>query len=99
MYFKYKNSYSPENGVWWLYAKIVKHNDSETCQVFEFQRTSRENQFIAGLATPFAGSIDTNRYTYYQDLYDEISKEEFEEALKLFMIDFNNYIDFIRCSP
>lgn len=100
MYYKYKNSYDSKKGTWWLYVKIIKHNgDGITCQVFKFERTSRDNHFCAGLDEPFLGSIDTNYYTYYQDLYEEITKEEFEEALKLFLEDFNNWMEFIRCSP
>jgi hypothetical protein len=93
LYFKYKNSFDPDHATWWLYAKIIKHNgDKETCQVFQFERTSRENHFVAGMETPFYGSIDTNRYKYYSDLYEECSREEFEKELELFMEDFNKFI-------
>lgn len=100
VYFKYKNSFDLKHGTWWLYAKIIKDNgDGETCQVFEFERTSREHHFKAGMATPFMGGIDTNKYTYYQDLYEPCTKEEFEKELEIFLEDFNNWMKFIRCSP
>jgi hypothetical protein len=100
LYFKYKNSFGPNTGTWWHYAKVIRDNgDGETCQVFSFERTSREHHYIAGITTPFIGSIDTNKYSYYCELYDPCTKEEFEKELELFMEDFNNWMSFIRCSP
>lgn len=91
-YFKFKNNFG-EGEPWWLYAKIIKDNgDGETCQVFEFETTSRENHFVGGHAKPFAGSIDTNKYSYYCDYYEECTQEEFETGLKKFMEDLNNYV-------
>lgn len=99
-YFKFINSFGPKDGTWWQYAKVIKDNgDGDTCQVFEFERTSRENHFKAGLATPFMGSIDTNSYTYYCDLYETCTKEEFEKELELFMEEFNRWVKSIRFSP
>jgi len=100
LYFKAKNSYHPRNGVWWAYAKIIKHEyfDEETCQAFTFQKTSREHHFEVGNDF-FKGFLDTNSYTYYCDMGEQITREEYERELKLFMEDLNNYISFINGSP
>ncbi len=100
LYYKYDNSFEPKYGRLWLYRKIIHHNgDGETCQVFEFERTSRDHYFKAGLAVPFIENIVTNRYRYYMDLGEPCTKEEFEHALAEFVENFNSYMKFIRCSP
>ena len=92
-FFKYKNSYGDDE-TWWLYAKIIEDNgDGETCQVFEFETTTRDNHFVGGMAKPFGGSIDTNKYSYYCDYYGECTEEEFNAALKIFMQNLNKYVD------
>lgn len=99
-YFKFKNSYDPKHGEWWLYSRIIRHNnDDSTCQVFQFQKTSREEHYVVGMDTMFKGSIDSNRYEYYEDLHEPCTKEEFERELKLFMEDLNNYVESINYSP
>ena len=104
LYFKYLNNYGYPLGEWWVYSKVIFDNkDRTTCQVFRFQKTSRQNnpQYNIGLEMPFFGDLDTNKYAYYEDLCQgsECTKEEFELELKKFMSDLNSYVDFLNYSP
>lgn len=93
IYFKFKNSYGPDSETWWLYSKIIKENgDSDTCQVFQFEITSRDDHFKAGLNKGIAGLTDTNSYQYFEDLGEPCTQEEFNRELGNFLNHFNNWV-------
>lgn len=100
LYFKYLNSYG-DGDKWWLYLKIIKDNgDGDTCQVFKFEKTTRDSHFSSGIDFPFVGNFDTNKYSYYENVlgYEKCTKEEFERELDVFMEQFNKWIGSVKAA-
>lgn len=94
LYFKAPNAYGENK--FWSYAKVIKHEffGEETCQTFSFTKTSRDHHFEIGdeFFKGF-GFLDTNKYNYYCDLGEMITKEEFEKELKIFIEKLNKHVN------
>lgn len=97
-YYKVKNEGGTRSpiGAYWAYAKIVKHEffGEETCQTFSFQAPNPKHHFRIGdeFFQGF-GFLDTDKYSYYCDLGEPITKEEFDRELKIFMQKLNDFVN------
>lgn len=94
-YYKKSESWRYSVGETTMYAKVIKHEffGEETCQTISFWLPDKEHHFIVGDEYfQGVGFLDTNKYSYYCDLGEEITKEEYVEALKEFMLKLNEYV-------
>ena len=95
MYYKFENRFG-EGEPWMLYVKVIQSEWGEdSCRTFQFQTPVLDDCYSIDFNCNSWGNLNTNTWQYYEDMacYEEITKEEFENALKKFRVAMNKFLD------